>query len=82
MEIVYTREALKSLARMPANTAARIRAKVSQYAGDPASLGNNVKRLTGSDYVRLRVGDYRVIMLPDGTVLLIVAIGARGSIYE
>jgi mRNA interferase RelE/StbE len=81
-EVQFTKEALRALARMPANDAARIRNKIAQFAATPESLANQVTKLVGSAYLRLRVGNYRVIMLPDGTVLLIVAIGPRGSIYE
>jgi mRNA interferase RelE/StbE len=35
---------------MPANEARRIRAKVQQYADNPASLANNVKKLRESRY--------------------------------
>ena len=42
-KIVYSRDAVKTLARMPTNTARLIRSKITQYAGDPASLANNVK---------------------------------------
>lgn len=66
---------------MPANTAVRIRTKIVQYAADPASQANNVKALQGRQGLRLRVGDWRVIM-DDGVVLEILEIGPRGSIYE
>ncbi len=39
----------------------RIIAKVDQYARDPASLANQVIIMTGSEYRRMGVGDYRVI---------------------
>jgi mRNA interferase RelE/StbE len=45
-------------------------------------LANNVKALVGSDRIRLRVGDYRVIMTADLVVVELIAIGTRGSIYE
>jgi len=80
--IAYTRAALKVLRRMPANTARLIMAKVEQYADDPASLANNMKALTGRAGVRLRVGDWRVIMDDDGVVLAVLEIGARGGIYD
>lgn len=66
---------------MPAPTAALIRAKVSLYAEDPAALANNVKALKGSDAIRLRVGDWRVIM-EDGVVLNVLDVGPRGGIYD
>lgn len=55
--------------------------KVDQYAADPASQANNVKALQGREGIRLRVGDWRVIMR-DGEVLAVLEIGSRGSIYE
>lgn len=79
--ITYSKAAIKVLRRMPNNTAISIRAKVQQYAADPASLANNVKTLVGRPGIRLRVGDWRVIM-EDGKVLAVIEIGPRGSIYE
>ena len=84
-KITYTRSALKTLRRMPANVAKRIVAKVEEYAADPAALANNVKAMKGKGYsseaIRLRVGDWRVIM-DDGAVLAVLEIGPRGGIYE
>ena len=80
--ITYSKSALKVLRRLPANEAARITTKVSQYAQDPSSLGNNVKALKGSPYIRLRIGDWRVVMDDRGHVLAVIALGARGSIYD
>ncbi|MBD0416681.1 type II toxin-antitoxin system RelE/ParE family toxin [Tianweitania sp. Rool2] len=81
-QIHYSREALKPLTRMPTNTASLIRNKIEQYALDPVSQANNVKRLKGYEgYMRLRVGDWRVIFREDGTVVAIISVGPRGSIY-
>lgn len=66
---------------MPANVATRIEAKVTEYAANPAALANNVTAMKGRDAVRLRVGDWRVIM-QDGVVLTILEIGPRGGIYD
>jgi mRNA interferase RelE/StbE len=81
-EIAYSKEAQTALARMPVNEAKRIRGKIEQYAADPASQRNNVKRLKGSRYFRLRVGDWRVIFDNQGRVLVILKIGPRGSVYD
>jgi mRNA interferase RelE/StbE len=83
-EVAYTRAALKVLRRMPVNAALLIMAKVEQYALDPASLANNVTALKGRDRdgaIRLRVGDWRVIMR-DGEVLAVLEVGPRGGIYD
>ena len=80
-EIHYSRTAQRALVRMPRNWAERIRDKIRAYADDPASQGNNVTSLRGrGGLVRLRVGDWRVIMR-DGTVLHILNVAGRGSAY-
>lgn len=82
LDIAYSRDALKSLRRMPANEAKRVRQKIEAYASNPASQVNNFVRLKGRDGFRLRVGDWRVIFDKQGNVMAILAIGPRGSIYE
>ena len=79
--IRYTRTAIKALRRIPEPTARRIRDKIEAYAADPASQANNIKALQGRSGIRLRVGDWRVI-LEDGVVLDVLDIGPRGGIYE
>jgi mRNA interferase RelE/StbE len=81
-KIAYSKSSLKVLRRMPANIAKLIMAKVEQYATEPASLANNVTELKGSPYIRLRVGDWRVIMDDAGTVLAVLKIGPRGGVYD
>ena len=81
-EIVYSRTAQKTLTRMPRNWARRIRDKIRAYAADPVGQTNNVARLRGEHgLVRLRVGDWRIIMR-DGTVLRILDVTSRGSAYQ
>jgi len=81
-QITFSKQAAKALLRMPANNARLIRGKIDQLATDPESLANNVKALKGSDYSRLRVGDWRVIYSMDMVVLAIIEIGPRGGIYD
>ena len=81
-EVVYSKTAQKALMRIPRNWAIRIRDKVNAYPSDPASQANNVKTLQGTDgMLRLRVGDWRVVMC-DGVVLEILDVKARGSAYK
>lgn len=59
--------------------------KVESYAADPASLGPQIKQLSGSDLWRLRVGDYRVIFRPEGeaaTVMLVLRVRHRREAYD
>ena len=66
---------------MPRNEAERIRGKIDQYVRDPASLANNVITMKGEPFVRLRVGEWRIIMDDQGAVLDVLKIGPRGSVY-
>lgn len=80
--ISYTRAAIRALRRMPANTAHLIRSKIEAYAASPDSQANNVTALKGRTGIRLRVGNWRVIMDDQGNVLAVLDIGARGGIYD
>lgn len=80
--ITYSKKANMVLVRMPANEARRIRGKIEQYAADPSSQANNVRKLQGMDYYRLRIGDWRVIFREDGVIIDVVRIAPRGQAYE
>ncbi|WP_332117290.1 type II toxin-antitoxin system RelE/ParE family toxin [Azorhizobium caulinodans] len=82
-EVAFSKDALRTLRKMPRNMAALIRAKIDQYATDPASLANNVTAVKGEPgYLRLRVQDWRVIFSESGDVIAIIRIAPRGSAYE
>jgi mRNA interferase RelE/StbE len=81
-QISYTKAAIKTLRRMPVNTATLIRSKIEAYAKDPASQDNNLKSLKGREGIRLRIGKWRVIMDDQGNVLAVLDIGPRGGIYD
>lgn len=81
-QVSYTRAAIRALRRMPANSATLIRSKIEAYAADPAAQANNVKALKGRKGIRLRVGDWRVIMDDQENVVAILDVGPRGDIYD
>ncbi len=80
--VAYDPEALRSLKRMPRNVSDRIRQKVGQLADDPDSLANNLTALKGTRALRLRVGDWRVILSISAEQIAVHEIGPRGSIYR
>ncbi len=83
MQVVYSKDAVRVLTRMPANTATLIRAKIVAYAHDPASQANTVKALKGEPGVlRLRVGEWRVLFTREGRILAIFKIAPRGDAYR
>jgi mRNA interferase RelE/StbE len=81
-QISYSKAAIRAFRRMPANTATLIRSKIEAYATDPTSQINNVRSLKGREGIRLRVGDWRVIMDDQGNVLAVLDIGPRGGVYD
>lgn len=80
-QITYTKQAIKTLSKMPANASRNIRAKIAVYAETPEALSGNVKKLQGADGYRLRVGDWRVIFNEDAQVVAVLKVAPRGGAY-
>jgi mRNA interferase RelE/StbE len=63
--------------------AKRIIGKLMEYADNPSSQANNLKRLHGRHgTLRLRVGNFRVLFSEDEDTIVVADVGPRGSIYE
>lgn len=82
--ISYTADAVRALSRMDRVVARRIRTKIAALAQSPLSPNNNVKKLSGIEGYRLRVGDWRVIFTLRQEILTVVVIriGHRREIYQ
>ena len=84
LTIEWTPKAIRDMRRLVAQDRERIIAKVEQYARDPVSLANQVIMLIGSEYRRMRVGDYRVIFgieYNKTTVLVVLRVRHRREVY-
>jgi mRNA interferase RelE/StbE len=81
-KVAYSKLAIKTLKRIPATESKKITAKINQYAANPGSLSNNVKKLQGVDAYRLRIGGWRVIFDDNDTVIAMIKIGPRGDVYK
>jgi mRNA interferase RelE/StbE len=81
-QITIRKAAQKALRRMPRNQRELIMSKIETYASDPASLANNVLKLTDRPGYRLRVGDWRIIFRESEMAIDVVVIGPRGSVYD
>ena len=79
-QVRYDRAALRALHRHR-NMRARIEEKLADYAANPASFTNVVKRLTTGD-LRLRIGNFRVIFSETQTHIDVLDLGPRGDIFE
>lgn len=82
--VTYTKQALRTLRRIPKNTAALIREKIDLVAVDPYTSHNNVTKLAGRSGYRLRVGDWRILyeLQDEQVVMLVIRIGPRGEVYK
>jgi mRNA interferase RelE/StbE len=78
----FTRTAEKELRRLDPPVRVRVIAALDRLGADDRSL--DVRRLTGSDHFRLRVGDWRVIFDYDRATrtILVRHVLPRGRAYE
>lgn len=81
LSIEYYEEAKVILRKLDPSTAERIVSKIRQAAENPRHF---FERLTGSDFSKLRVGDYRVIAKLDfsASKVGVVTIGHRKNVYD
>jgi len=80
--IVTTQTAQKQLQKLQNKDRRAIMQKIEVLRTRPEALQNNIKKLQGSSYYRLRVGNYRVIFDEDGTIITIIEVGHRREIYR
>ncbi len=81
LKIEIKKQASKELKRIQPKTRQRILDAIEKLAENPARTDLDIKPLTGSNYHRMRVGEYRVIFDQDGVILNIERIAPRGSVY-
>lgn len=77
--VEYSKTARAVLDRMQPKRRAAIRSKVDAFARGDAV---DVKKLSGSKLLRIRVGDDRVLIDEETALVLVVKVGPRGSIYK
>lgn len=80
--VEFRSAALRALEDLPRKLAARLYARAEALGTDPYPSG--VKKLRGTGFHRVRVGDYRIVYEVQGAVLLVlvVRIGTRGDVYR
>jgi mRNA interferase RelE/StbE len=82
--VAFTKQAAKTLQRIPGDIAKTIRLRIDQIAEDPFASHLIVTKLQSRDGYRLRLGDWRIIYdIQKGKVLILVLkIGLRGEVYR
>ena len=80
-QVRILRSAEKEMDRLPVTVHARLSNRILSLEENPRSRG--VKKLSGREEYRLRVGDYRILYVIDhgNYTVTIVAIGHRREVY-
>ncbi len=83
-EIVISRRAQKSLARLRPTDREKVRDAIFALSEDPRPHGVRTLKGKPGDYQRLRVGDYRVIYQVQQEMLtvLVIRVGHRREVYR
>ncbi|MEN8179690.1 MAG: type II toxin-antitoxin system RelE/ParE family toxin [Pseudomonadota bacterium] len=82
--VIYKKAALKGMKKMPKETKESMVTAFDKLSIDPDRQDFDVKKLTGREGYRLRIGQWRAIYHRDNgkLVLLVVNAGPRGDIYK
>ena len=80
-QVILTKIATQQLSKMEKNIVKKITDKLEKIRDNPFLF---VRKLRDSEFYRLRVGDFRVIMSIDRgkMVILVIEIGHRKNIYK
>ena len=81
-QIKYERAATKALKSLSNTDAKRVLAAIESLTDNPRPIQS--KKLQGSDYHRIRIGDYRVVYEIRDAVLVVVVVrvGNRREVYR
>ena len=77
--LVFSVSAARSFGKLPVAVQERILTALYRYGVDGSG---DIKRMVGSTRLRLREGDYRVILVENRDTLEVRAVGHRRDIYK
>lgn len=82
--IKYSKQALKTKARMPKGIAERIETELEKIAVNPTTYQGDWKPLQGTLFWRLRVGGWRAIceIINNQLIIYVLKMGSRGDVYK
>jgi mRNA interferase RelE/StbE len=75
--VVLAPAAQRQLRRLPPGDAARLRGPILALAIDPRPPG--ATKVTGTDLLRLRVGDLRLVYLVDADLIVVLRVARRSE---
>jgi mRNA interferase RelE/StbE len=82
-QLLLQPRAVRALSKAPHDMQPRIKAAIAELAQAPRPHGS--RKLRGQrDTWRIRVGDWRVVYVPDDTarVVVVTVVGHRREVYE
>ena len=81
-EIIFSEKAKRQLKKFNVLVQERIGSAIERIKIRPFSF--DIKRLQGTPYYRLRVGEYRLILdiKQDKLIIIVIEIGHRKNIYD
>ena len=80
VELEWQKRAIKELYKLEKTIASRIYKKVEELKD--GFQYNDVKRISGENKFRLRVGDYRVLFSLENNEIIVWKVGHRKNIYK
>lgn len=82
--LLFTKQAQRTLQKLPRDKSAAIINRLERIARDPHAQDNNVTKLQNRPGYRLRAGDWRVIyeVRNDQLIILVLRIAPRGEAYR
>jgi mRNA interferase RelE/StbE len=78
----YSTAALRDLERMHPTTRRRVWERLRALADDPRPSGCEALQGGLAGYLKVRVGDYRIVYVVEEEVVFVTRVGHRGSIYR
>ena len=81
--VVFSKQADKAMASLHPTIRKRVSDAIDDLLIDPFKA-RNIKRLKGSDRLRIRVGGYRVVyeLVNERLIVIVIDVGPRGGIYD
>jgi len=82
-KITFSKQAHKTLRKMPRNLALKLAEKIKKLSKNPEKMAK-IKKLTDHPGYRLRVGDWRIVYLINNNdkTVHIIKIKTRGGVYK
>lgn len=82
-KVEYSHTAIKAIQKAPAHIRVRVMDSIKKLAENPYSMAG-VKKMTGCEAYRLRVGEWRIVYAIHNDILTVVIIkaGNRKEIYR